>query len=284
MFTKKETKALIDEIEKGYYYEDHDADKALDIWFPVWKRVVEKNREMRNRNFLRCFNPKFGLYDMVNIYNWVGDLECAFLGTGKERAEERIEFCTTMLEKFEPVVSMGDCRSNLADLYYKSLDKKAEADALYEESVREEPYDIFGWANYARLYAEGSAADREKAYTIYKRGIETVQEALEKDKEHLENEKVLHFTGIEILYNEIAGVCKSLGRDEEAAEWSEKGRAVAESDREWRDSQEFDEPEFMPPVWTSQETIIKGPKVGRNAPCPCGSGKKYKKCCLNKVS
>ena len=24
-----------------------------------------------------------------------------------------------------------------------------------------------------------------------------------------------------------------------------------------------------------------GPKVGRNDPCPCGSGKKYKKCCLN---
>lgn len=26
----------------------------------------------------------------------------------------------------------------------------------------------------------------------------------------------------------------------------------------------------------------KTPKVGRNAPCPCGSGKKYKKCCINK--
>ena len=24
------------------------------------------------------------------------------------------------------------------------------------------------------------------------------------------------------------------------------------------------------------------PKVGRNEPCPCGSGLKYKKCCLNK--
>lgn len=23
-------------------------------------------------------------------------------------------------------------------------------------------------------------------------------------------------------------------------------------------------------------------KIGRNQPCPCGSGKKYKKCCLNK--
>ena len=25
-----------------------------------------------------------------------------------------------------------------------------------------------------------------------------------------------------------------------------------------------------------------GEKVGRNDPCPCGSGKKYKKCCLLK--
>ena len=24
----------------------------------------------------------------------------------------------------------------------------------------------------------------------------------------------------------------------------------------------------------------EAPKVGRNDPCPCGSGKKYKKCCL----
>jgi hypothetical protein len=28
------------------------------------------------------------------------------------------------------------------------------------------------------------------------------------------------------------------------------------------------------------ETVRReGPKVGRNGPCPCGSGKKYKKCC-----
>ncbi|MBC6995220.1 SEC-C domain-containing protein [Lewinella lacunae] len=25
--------------------------------------------------------------------------------------------------------------------------------------------------------------------------------------------------------------------------------------------------------------VRKGPKIGRNAPCPCGSGKKYKNCC-----
>ncbi|HYX09873.1 MAG TPA: DUF1186 domain-containing protein [Bacteroidales bacterium] len=30
------------------------------------------------------------------------------------------------------------------------------------------------------------------------------------------------------------------------------------------------------------EPVVKGPKIGRNDPCPCGSGKKYKKCCMSK--
>ena len=29
----------------------------------------------------------------------------------------------------------------------------------------------------------------------------------------------------------------------------------------------------------SQTVVNEGPKVGRNDPCPCGSGKKYKNCC-----
>ena len=30
---------------------------------------------------------------------------------------------------------------------------------------------------------------------------------------------------------------------------------------------------------TTPQRVSKGPKVGRNDLCPCGSGKKYKKCC-----
>jgi preprotein translocase subunit SecA len=32
------------------------------------------------------------------------------------------------------------------------------------------------------------------------------------------------------------------------------------------------------------KTVIRGPKIGRNDPCPCGSGKKFKKCCGLKVA
>ena len=38
----------------------------------------------------------------------------------------------------------------------------------------------------------------------------------------------------------------------------------------------------MAPSTPAQPTTLKnadGSKVGRNDPCPCGSGKKYKKCC-----
>ncbi|MFT4861522.1 MAG: hypothetical protein ACI95C_000732 [Pseudohongiellaceae bacterium] len=32
---------------------------------------------------------------------------------------------------------------------------------------------------------------------------------------------------------------------------------------------------------SSSPTIREEPKIGRNDPCPCGSGKKYKRCCLH---
>ncbi|MDE8735483.1 SEC-C metal-binding domain-containing protein, partial [Eubacteriales bacterium DFI.9.88] len=32
-------------------------------------------------------------------------------------------------------------------------------------------------------------------------------------------------------------------------------------------------------AYKKSKTVVKGEKIGRNDPCPCGSGKKYKNCC-----
>lgn len=32
-------------------------------------------------------------------------------------------------------------------------------------------------------------------------------------------------------------------------------------------------------AYGASKTVVKAEKVGRNEPCPCGSGKKHKKCC-----
>jgi len=54
--------------------------------------------------------------------------------------------------------------------------------------------------------------------------------------------------------------------------------------RRWRqEDREHAEHELLMdrPLLAHPETIVRGgPKIGRNDPCPCGSGKKYKKCCL----
>ncbi len=46
------------------------------------------------------------------------------------------------------------------------------------------------------------------------------------------------------------------------------------------DSQFYDEDDSLDEDYVGQP-ILKEKKVGRNDPCPCGSGKKYKKCCIN---
>ncbi|MBW0161601.1 MAG: SEC-C domain-containing protein, partial [Sediminibacterium sp.] len=38
------------------------------------------------------------------------------------------------------------------------------------------------------------------------------------------------------------------------------------------------ENDYYDPTPVKQQPIVAGPKIGRNDPCPCGSGKKYKAC------
>ena len=54
-----------------------------------------------------------------------------------------------------------------------------------------------------------------------------------------------------------------------------------------REKRETPQPNYLNPEFEKLTNIFdsftaKKRKIGRNAPCPCGSGKKYKKCCLDK--
>jgi preprotein translocase subunit SecA len=63
---------------------------------------------------------------------------------------------------------------------------------------------------------------------------------------------------------------------------SQKRTAVAMADR-WQEGR-GGEAAGVParPAPRTEPRVAGGHKVGRNDPCPCGSGKKYKKCCLLK--
>lgn len=49
--------------------------------------------------------------------------------------------------------------------------------------------------------------------------------------------------------------------------------------QEWDDILSLETRESIAKEYKKSRTIVKEAKIGRNDPCPCGSGKKYKKCC-----
>jgi preprotein translocase subunit SecA len=71
-----------------------------------------------------------------------------------------------------------------------------------------------------------------------------------------------------IKYESVEKLCLVQIRREEEVE-----RIEERQKRNYRLSRGNDEPEVSTPIKRSK------PKVGRNDPCPCGSGKKYKNCC-----
>ena len=88
-------------------------------------------------------------------------------------------------------------------------------------------------------------------------------------------------------YNLFQGMMER-GR-ESVAELAFRVRIVSDTGRgsapERRESREFLLPFGAPGEQNAprgegpHQPVKKGPKVGRNDPCPCGSGKKYKHCC-----
>ncbi len=61
-------------------------------------------------------------------------------------------------------------------------------------------------------------------------------------------------------------------------------KSISRINKEYEE-EEFDEDEQFAYMPVGEDYLMPykaPPKIGRNDPCPCGSGKKYKKCCMNK--
>jgi len=85
--------------------------------------------------------------------------------------------------------------------------------------------------------------------------------------------------GLEIHGTSAGGPGDEEGTVEFTARFSDKGRPQEHSELATfrrRDGAWYFESGKAPPV---RQYVREAPKVGRNDPCPCGSGKKHKKCC-----
>jgi SEC-C motif domain protein len=100
------------------------------------------------------------------------------------------------------------------------------------------------------------------------------------NRKQLENwTKNAQWMGLQILRTQAGGPEDEEGTVEFTASYREKAKKI-----EHREIAEFKKTEgrwyFVDGHAPKPEQMVRqGPKIGRNDPCPCGSGKKHKKCC-----
>lgn len=132
-------------------------------------------------------------------------------------------------------------------------------------------------------------------HSIQEAMFQSVNFASERDIKRLEaylQEKKIHSEEFLYLLTEANIICcrcqetdslirqlkKSSSRGKKGAE---KLQEMLETEIDVTDGPEEEDGSFMdgwlPPV--SHTYVRETPKIGRNDPCPCGSGKKYKRCC-----
>jgi SEC-C motif domain protein len=95
--------------------------------------------------------------------------------------------------------------------------------------------------------------------------------------------KESEWKGLEILSKEAGESGDKTGVVEFIAHFAQNGKNHAHHERaefSKRDGHWF----FVDGKMVVRPITREGAKVGRNDECPCGSGKKYKKCCLLNVS
>jgi SEC-C motif-containing protein len=87
--------------------------------------------------------------------------------------------------------------------------------------------------------------------------------------------------GLEVLQTERGGADDEEGVVEFRARYSEGGasRVHHERSRFRRIDGNWYYVDGEAPAPASSAPVVRGDKIGRNDPCPCGSGRKYKKCC-----
>ena len=243
---------IIDELFKeGYALNlENDSVGCCEKWLQAWDIIKT----------LFIEGIAEDVFDLNSKYKWkqypsnyVQYLEMELHNAGiknKTYHWKRIDFCKELLRwSGTDELLINNTRIALAEAHY-SIGDESGGEQLFEEWVREDPdsgWAYSGWSDCCRC-DDSSGTGNEKAEKILLAGYE--RSGL-RDSEYVIERLIT-------LYEEI-------GESEKVKEFKKifasLQRALPEDSR------------------IPSSTPAKSEKIGRNDPCPCGSGKKYKKCC-----
>ena len=190
-----------------------------------------------------------------DLYNWLQDMEMEFSNAGM--FQERIQFCKDVIELFAWQEDSSDNYRTAIGEALNDMQNYSECDNLFEAWLEDEP-DNPNCIN-IYLFCLMEREDFEKAKTIAEQYITNAPCIIEN----------------EMLFIRAQEIYEAIGDHEKAMEYQNKINQCQGEYNEYvlKYASENDEPLYF------GETVVKEKKIYPNEPCPCGSGKKYKKCC-----
>jgi tetratricopeptide (TPR) repeat protein len=233
---------LDDKIEAGYDLQGpKGAPAACGIWLEAWRDVLGL-LEKGGLHSIHAFDERFR--GSQSLFNWIQDLEDELWNAGLEDRQfltARIAVCEEGLRRFpaEDELMTENRRRALAESYFE-LGETGKAEALYGDWLHADPRWGWGWIG----WSDGYGITRTK-FQDWQRAEQILREGLAVDQVRDRGD----------LLERLADVCEEQGRKAEAIELRKQAKRGVVA------------------------TPVTRQKIGRNEPCPCGSGKKFKKCC-----
>ena len=236
---------------------EKDVFKAADLYWAAWTDLWKILGEEGIRSAKVAENKidwQFG--------NWANDTDDA-LNIAK-RYEDEIELSRNILEmEWDDALFHENARRSIADCY-ASMGEMAKARDLYEKYLGDDSRWGWGWIGYLRLL-------RDSGDTRFLCELDAMYERLAADPELRDEEDVCE---------ELGNLYADHGEMEKADRCHKAVKALADA-KPLFPTYAASEKQQMPMAGMKLGGSVasKAVKVGRNEPCPCGSGKKYKKCC-----
>lgn len=274
---------LDDKIQAGYELRDSgDASGTCGYWLGAWRdvlHIIDKAGIESIGEFDHLFKGSEA------VFNWIQDLEDELWSARVDDRRfigERVAVCEEGLKRFEGENELltQNRRRALAESYFE-MGEPRKADTLFQEWLDNDPRWGWGWIGWSDCYrfTRGEHVDLNRAEQLLREGL-----SISEVRNRLD------------LVDRLADLYGEQGRVVEAAEIEQLGDSIRQTLEPYIDGCVPRQNTTMtfagegPPISELPKLAealrkrgsgsgVAGRKVGRNETCPCGSGKKFKKCC-----
>lgn len=281
-----------DKMQAGYAaLNEGDPLQACRLWLETWRGILDII-DRAGMDSLDEFDDQFR--GTQRVFNWVQDFESELHNAGMDEPRffhERISLCEMMLDRFSNGrLTVDNFKAALAESHFE-LGNGQTGNSLFRGWLEKTPQWGSGWIAWSDCYWLFSKDEHKNA---------------------LRAEQILHeglaTPGVENrlqILERLLNLYEETGKDREAvgvrAELEQARKTKAATTVRFtpapqaKPRSDFVEDELshqdlpLPALRLHFGHSVDGGsfggkhRVGRNESCPCGSGKKYKKCCARKT-